>query len=245
MMRDQDFGIVRVRAFGTYDFKVTNVPVFLKEVAGTDDHFRLDEFAETMRSRLVSQFSDALGAAKIPVTGLVGRFAELGDALLAVLNPKIRERYGIELAHFVIENVSVPPEVEQAIDKRAAMTTLGNLNDYVKYQMGQSAPIAAAQGGEGAGAMQMGMGFAMAQQMAQQMAQPGGANPSPFAASAGGAAPGSSALPDLLSPADVAKALTVSEADVLATLEKGELKGKKIGSTWRITRGAVDEFLKS
>ena len=119
MMRDPDFGIVRVRAYGTYDFRVVDPKVFLKEVAGTDTNFRLDEFADTMRSRLVSMFSDSLGAAKIPVVGLVGRYGELGDALLNVINPKIREKYGLELSTFLIENVSVPPEVEQAIDKRS------------------------------------------------------------------------------------------------------------------------------
>src|SRR5690349_18314849 len=73
MMRDQDFGIVRLRAFGTYDFKIADVPKFLKEVAGTDDHFRLDEFNDTMRSRIVSVFSDALAQAKIPALDVAAR----------------------------------------------------------------------------------------------------------------------------------------------------------------------------
>jgi len=246
MMRDADFGIVRVRAFGTYDFRVVDPKVFLKEVAGTDHNFRLDEFADTMRSRLVSMFSDALGTAKIPVVGLVGRYGELGDALLNVINPVIHQKYGLELGSFVIENVSVPPEVEQAIDKKAAMATLGNLNDYVKYQMGQSLPQ---QGGGGTGVggpMEMAMGFAMAQQMMQGMGAPGGV-PAGGAFPVPGAAPAAAAagLPELLSPADAARAMGVSEADVLATIEGGDLKAKKIGSQFRITRAALDEFLKS
>ncbi len=108
MVRDKDFGIVRVRAFGTYDFRVVEPKVFLKEVAGTDHNFRLDEFADTMRSRLVSMFSDALGAAKIPVVGLVGRYGELGDALLNVINPKIREKYGLPLGSFIMMGLAVP-----------------------------------------------------------------------------------------------------------------------------------------
>jgi excisionase family DNA binding protein len=232
MMRDADFGIVRVRAFGTYDFRVADPKIFLKEVAGTDHNFRLDEFADTMRSRLVSMFSDALGAAKIPVVGLVGRYGELGDALLNVINPVIHQKYGLELGSFIIENVSVPPEVEQAIDKKAAMATLGNLNDYVKYQMGQSLPQEGGGGGAGVGGpMEMAMGFAMAQQMMQGMGAP--------------AAPAAAGLPELLSPADAAKAMGVSEADVLATIKSGDLKAKKIGSQFRITRTALDEFLKS
>ena len=140
-----------------------------------------------MRSRLVSMFSDALGTAKIPVVGLVGRYGELGDALLNVINPTISQKYGLELGSFIIENVSVPPEVEQAIDKRAAMSTLGNLNDYVKYQMGQSVVQPGGASGGAGGPMEMAMGFAMAQQMMQGMAAPGargacGSEPSPSVA---------------------------------------------------------------
>src|SRR5689334_16599253 len=109
MMRDADFGIVRLRAFGTYDFKVIDVPKFLKEVAGTDQHFRLDEFADTMRSRIVSVFSDALAKSNVPVLDVATRYSELGAALLPIINPVIGEKYGFEMPTFVIETVSVPP----------------------------------------------------------------------------------------------------------------------------------------
>ena len=88
LMRDQDFGIVRARAFGIYDFRVVDPKLFLKEVAGTDAHFRLDEFADTMRSRVVSVFSDALAAAKVPVLDVAARYQELGQALLPIINPQ-------------------------------------------------------------------------------------------------------------------------------------------------------------
>src|SRR5882672_4100908 len=138
MMRDPDFGIVRARAFGTYDFHVVDPKLFLREVAGTDDHFRLDEFADTMRSRIVSIFSDALASAKVPVLDLASRYAELGEALLPAINPAVVSKYGIEISSFIVENVSVPPEVEQAIDKRTSMAAVGNLNDYVKFQMAEA-----------------------------------------------------------------------------------------------------------
>src|SRR5829696_4367378 len=86
MMRDSDFGIVRARAFGTYDFRITDPKLFLKEVAGSDQHFRLDEFADTMRSRIVSLFSESLAEAKIPVLDVATRFSELGEALLPLIN---------------------------------------------------------------------------------------------------------------------------------------------------------------
>src|SRR5215831_10233900 len=137
MVRDQDFGIVRLRAFGTYDFRIVDPQKFLKEVAGTDNHFRLDEFADVMRSRIVSVFSEALASAKVPVLDVATRYSELGDALLPLINPAIKEKYGLEIPTFVLENVSVPAEVEQAIDKRSSMAAIGNLNDYVKFQMAQ------------------------------------------------------------------------------------------------------------
>src|SRR4029453_108498 len=135
MVRDQDFGIVRLRAFGTYDFRIVDVPRFLKEVAGPDDHFRLDEFTDGMRSRLVSVVSEALATSKVPALDIATRYKELGEALLPLINPPLREKYGIEMPTFVLENVSVPVEVEQAIDKRSSISAIGNLNDFVKYQM--------------------------------------------------------------------------------------------------------------
>src|SRR5580765_1061158 len=170
MMRDSDFGIVRLRAFGTYDFRIVEPAKFLKEVAGTDQHFRLDEFADVMRSRIVSVFSDALASSKVPALDVAARYTELGDALLPLINPVIREKYGIEMSSFILENVSVPPEVEAAIDKRSSMAAVGNLNDYVKYQMAEGMGKGGGSGTGGAAA-EMAMGFAMANQMMQQ---PGG-----------------------------------------------------------------------
>ena len=244
MLRDADFGIVRARAYGIFDFHVTDVKLFLKEVAGTDDHFRLDEFADTMRSRIVSVFTDALASAKVPVLDAASRYNELGAALLPLINPAVTTRYGIEITSFVIENISVPPEVEQAIDKRSSMAAIGNLNDYVKFQMAEGMTKG---GGEGAGmastAAGMGAGLAMGQQM---MAAMNASHTTPSGGPAGPAVPPSGGgMPGLLGTAEVAKALGVSEADVIATLEKGDLKGKKIGATWRVTKAALDEFLKS
>jgi excisionase family DNA binding protein len=249
MVRDADFGIVRVRAFGTYDFRIVDPKLFLREVAGSDHNFRLDEFADTMRSRLVSVFSDALASAKIPVLDLATRYQEIGDALLPLINPIVQSKYGLEIASFVLENASVPPEVEAAIDKRSSMSAIGNLNDYVKYQMAEGM---AKGGSSGGAATELAVGMAIAQQIIQQQGGvPGGA---PAGASAGAASPGGggaptaagagAGIPELMNPADVAKVLGVTEADVLSTIEAGELKAKKIGSAYRITRAALDEFLK-
>src|SRR5256885_3704450 len=187
MMRDPDLGIVRVRAYGTFDFHVVDPKLFLKEVAGTDDHFRLDEFADTMRSRIVSVFSDALASAKVPVLDVAARYQDLGEALLPLINPAVTAKYGLEVTSFIVENVSVPAEVEQAIDKRSSMAAVGNLNDYVKFQMAQGLEKS---DGAGVGGMaaQMAVGMAMAQQMMNQTGGILGSQATPGIQAPGGAA---------------------------------------------------------
>ena len=150
----------------------------------------------------------------------------------------------------MLENVSVPPEVEQAIDKRSSMAAIGNLNDYVKYQMGQAMTT----GGEGAAAATlpatMAMGFGMAQEMMKSM-QSGGApvgqapasDPFSPAAAQAPAAPAAGGL-QVLTPAQAAPALGVSEADVLAEIQAGTLTARQIGSQWRIAQAALDDFLR-
>jgi membrane protease subunit (stomatin/prohibitin family) len=228
MMHDPDLGVVRARAFGIYDFHVIEPKVFLKDVAGTDAHFTLEEFADTMRSRIVSVFSEALAKAKIPVFEVASRYSEVGAALLPIINAVVGTKYGLELTSFILENVSVPPEVEQAIDKRSSMSAVGNLNDYVKFQMAQGM----AQGGAGNTPAEMAMGFAIAQQMIQQPAGIMGAQPAPAASGQAGG----NASPELMTPAEAAKILSVTS---------GDLKAKKIGNAYRITRQALDEFLKA
>ncbi len=245
MMRDADFGVVRLRAFGTYDFRIVDPPRFLKEVAGTDQNFRLDEFADTMRSRIVSVFTEALAKAGVPALDVATRYSELGEALLPIINPAMTGKYGIEITSFVLENVSVPPEVEQAIDKRSSMGVIGNLNDYVKYQMGHGM----GEGGEGAAAAavpaQMAVGFGIAQEMMRGMqgnaptAGAAPASPPPLPAAADAAA-----TLDVLTPEQAAQALSVSVEDVMAAIAAGDLKARKIGNATRIARSALEEFLR-
>lgn len=238
MMRDADFGVVRLRAFGTYDFRIVNPPKFLKEVAGTDQNFRLDEFADTMRSRIVSVFSEALAKANVPALDVAQRYSELGDALLPIINPAMVDKYGIEITAFVLENVSVPPEVEKAIDARSSMGAIGNLNEYVKYQMG--ATMGQGEGG-GAAAVpaQMAVGFGIAQEMMKGMQ---GAT-QPAAPAQTQAAPAAAGGLDVLTPEQAAQALGVSVEDVMASIESGDLKARKIGNATRIAKSALEAFL--
>jgi excisionase family DNA binding protein len=152
----------------------------------------------------------------------------------------------MEISSFIVENVSLPPEVEAAIDKRSSMAAVGNLNDYVKFQMAESMTKGGGEAGSMAGtAAGLGAGLAMGQQMMSAMNTPQTTPPAAPPTSTPPVISGAGAPVQLLGPGDVAKILGVSEADVLATLEKGDLKGKKIGSTWRVSKTALDEFLKS
>ena len=219
MMRDHDLGVVRARAFGTYDFRIADPKLFLKEVAGSDHDFTLDAFLDTMRARIVSVFADSLASANIGVLDVASRYTELGEALLPVVNQIVAGKYGVQLAAFVVENVSVPAEVEQAIDKRSSMAAIGNLNDYVKYQMAQGMEKGTSSGGMAA---EMAVGLSVAQQI---MRDQGGLTI------------------DLLSPADAAKALGVSESDVMAAIEAGQLAAKKIGAAYRIRRSDLQDYV--
>jgi len=174
------------------------------------------------------------------------RYSELGEALLPIINPVITAKYGIEMASFIVENVSVPPEVEAAIDKRSSMAAIGNLNEFVKYQMGKGFESGGGAGAAGTAA-ELAVGFGLAQQMmkdgfaghaAPTIAVPPIPGPLPDTGTAG-----PPALPELMSPAEAAQALGVSEADVMSVLESGELKGKKIGATWRVTRAALTAYM--
>jgi excisionase family DNA binding protein len=147
----------------------------------------------------------------------------------------------LEITSFIVENVSVPQEVEQAIDKRSSMSAIGNLNDYVRFQMAQSL-TQPGQHSTGV-ASELAIGMAMAQQLVQQQQQQGTV---PASQAAPGTSTGSGQAGfELFSPGEVAQQLNVSEGDVIATIESGELKAKKIGSTYRITRTALEDFLKS
>ena len=189
-----------------------------------------------MRSRIVSIFTDAVASAKIPVLDVASRYTELGEALLPLINPAVTSKYGIEITSFIVENVSVPPEVEQAIDKRSSMAAIGNLNEFVKYQMGKGFESGGGSAGAAGTAAELAVGFGIAQQMMRDGFAGGQATPTV-------GAPSGASLPELLSPAEAAQARGVSEADVLAVLDAGDLKGKWIGAAWRIPRAALTDYM--
>ncbi|MCU0396803.1 MAG: SPFH domain-containing protein [Cyclobacteriaceae bacterium] len=171
MLRDPEFGPIRIRAFGTYAVKVVDAGKFIKEIAGTQAHFTVEEVSEQLRNLIVTRFTDAVGESKIPILDLAANYDELSKFISGKINPEFGE-YGLEVTKFLVENISLPPEVETALDKRSSMGILGNLNQYAQFQAANAMEQAAKNPGSDASAgMGMGMGFAMANQMAQMFNQ--------------------------------------------------------------------------
>lgn len=133
MMRDGEIGPVRLRAFGTYCFRISDPRNFITKIAGTDPDFNTEKITGYLRSILASRFADALAEAKIPVLDLAANYNEMGDLLKTALAGEIEE-YGIELTKFLVENISLPPEVEEILDKRSQMGLVGNMNTYTQFQ---------------------------------------------------------------------------------------------------------------
>lgn len=169
MLRDPEFGPVRLRAFGSFCIHVVDPKVFVQEIVGTDSHFTTDEITEQLRNMILTRFSDLLGESKIPMLDLAGRYDELSEFVQKKLSPEFGA-YGLDVSKFLVENISLPPEVEAALDKRSSMGVIGNLQAYTQFQTANAMEEAAKNpGGMAAGGMGMGMGFAMANQMGQSM----------------------------------------------------------------------------
>jgi len=169
-LRDPEFGPVRIRAFGTYAIKVSSAENFIKEIVGTDGHFTTDEITDQLRNLIVSRFADLVGEAKIPVLDMAANYDELGEFITGKIHQDFLT-YGIDITKMLVENISLPPAVEEVLDKRTSMGIIGNLNQYTQFQAANAMEKAATNDGMAGGGMGMGMGFAMANQMGQSMNQ--------------------------------------------------------------------------
>src|SRR5205823_14564804 len=165
MMRDPEFGPVRLRAFGTYAFHVTDPATFLKELVATDPSFEAYEVTNQFRNAIVSRFVDVIGSSHIPMLDLAGSYERLSKLALDRIAPELA-KMGISLTQFFVENISLPPEVEAALDKRSEMGVLGNLDQYTKLQTADAIRDAAKNPGGVAGlGAGIGAGVAIGSQM--------------------------------------------------------------------------------
>ncbi|RXZ42522.1 SPFH domain-containing protein [Crenobacter cavernae] len=183
-IRDADFGMVRLRAFGVYSYQLADPRLFYSEISGTRESYTRDELEQQLRNLTVATMTSALGAANVPFLDMAANQLLMGDKIREALVP-VFARYGVELDAFAVENVSLPEELQKAIDARISMGMVGDLAKYTQYQTAQAIPLAAENegglAGIGAGlGAGLGVGQAMADAMknslAPQPAPPGLAN---------------------------------------------------------------------
>lgn len=177
MLRDADFGPLRIRAFGTYSLRATDPRALLKELVGTDGVFEVDEVSEVLRANITTAFADVIGEAKIAALDLAAHYQDLSDKVRVKALERVDDEYGLDIPQLFIVNISLPEDVEKALDTRTSMGVIGDMNRYQQFQTGK-AILAAAEnpaGGAAAEGMGLGMGFAMAQRMTQAAAQPAAA----------------------------------------------------------------------
>ena len=162
MLRDAEFGGLRLRAFGTYGTRITDPLKFMREIVGTEGVFTTEEISNQLRNLITSRFATIIGSANIPILDVAANQDQLGEFLTNRIAPEFGE-YGLELTKLLVENISLPPAVNEALDKRTSMGMTGNLDAYLKYQAGEGL----AHGGGGGDVVGMGVGLAVGQNMAQ------------------------------------------------------------------------------
>ncbi|MCI4661110.1 MAG: SPFH domain-containing protein [Neomegalonema sp.] len=182
MIRDPEFGPTRLRAYGTYAMRVIEPGVFLREIVGTDGEFTTDEIAGQLRNIIVTRFSNALATAKIPVLDLAANLDDLGNFLRERINPEMAT-YGVEISKLLVENISLPDEVEKALDRRTSMGVVGDLRRYAQYQAAEAIREGASAGGAIGTGLGMGAGMSMGRDLAGvfapgQSAAPAASGPS-------------------------------------------------------------------
>jgi membrane protease subunit (stomatin/prohibitin family) len=188
MMRDAEFGMVRVRAFGTYSIKAADPAVLLRELVGTDPEFKTDEVDEFVRQSVVSRVVTALATSGVAVLDLAAHQNEIGDRLAGIISEDLN-LIGLQMPRFIIENVSLPPEVEAAMDKRTQMGVIGDLGRYTQFQTANAIEDAANNPGGAGEGLGIGLGVGIGQRAAAAMAAPPPSAPAQAQATAPAAGP--------------------------------------------------------
>lgn len=212
MMRDADFGMLRIRAFGIYSIRVADSKRFLRELVGTNGVYTKDDITEQLRKSLVSRFTDVLGEAKVPALDLASRYDELSELLRQKMDPEF-QTMGLACSKLFIENISLPPEVEAMMDKRTEVGMMAPvMGAFTQLQAAESIPLAAQNPGGAAGlglglGVGAGLGGAMGQQMQQALA------PAPAPAAAAPAAPAKSLKEELTELKDLFDSQLITQAE--------------------------------
>ena len=186
MLRDPEFGPMRLRAFGSYVAKVRDARKLVEQLAGTSAAFTVDDIREQLRNVIASRFADVLASAQIPALGLAASYDVLSARLAQIIEPDFA-RFGFAATQLLIENIALPEEAERALDKRTSMGVVGNLDQFARFQAAQAMEAAAKNPGGAAGSvLGLGVGLGLAGQFAGAAqaapplpARPGGPPPLP------------------------------------------------------------------
>lgn len=246
-LRDTDLGLVRLRAFGQYTMQVEDPKRFVDQFVGTQGIYRTAQIGDYLRGVVISRMTDVLGENMTSILDLPRLFDELSAGMRAALQEDF-SAMGISLRQFRVISISPTEETAKAIDERASMGAIGDMNAYMQFKtaraIGDSAQQEGSGGGEGLGmgaGLGMGMGMAgmIAQAMGQGQGQPRQAAPQQAAAAA------SAAVPEVMTLEEAAAYLKVGAADVQSLINDGSIPAKKIGTQYRISKSAIDAFLAS
>jgi membrane protease subunit (stomatin/prohibitin family) len=187
MMRDADFGPVRVRAFGTYTLRAAEPRALLEALVGTDGEFEAEEISELLRSIVASSFADVVASSELSVLDFASNYSLMADRVKGAVVSRVDDEYGLDIPQLFIVNISLPGEVEKALDTRTSMGVIGDMAAYQAYQLGTAMPVAAANPAGGVAGAGVGLGMGLA--VAQQMATAGLGAPAPAAAPVAAAPP--------------------------------------------------------
>ena len=169
MLRDPEFGPTRLRAFGTYTIKVADAAVFMREIVGTDGEFTADEISYQIRNIIVQEFSRAIAQSGIPVLDMAANTGDVGKLVADAIDPTLKQ-YGLTIPELYIENISLPPAVEKALDERTSRGVAGNLDEHMRWKAAEAMTM---EGSAAGSAMGMGMGAGMGMQMGNMMGNAG------------------------------------------------------------------------
>jgi excisionase family DNA binding protein len=240
-LRDTDLGLVRLRAYGTFSVQVEDPALFVNKIVGTQGIYQTPQIARFLRGIIVAKLTDLLGELGKGLFDLPALYDEIGAGSKA----KVQDDFanlGVQLKTLYVNSISPTEETAKAIDERASMGAIGDMQKYLQYQTALGIRDAAqTEGGGMTGAgVGMGAGLGMGAVMAQTMGQAVAPQQQDSAP-----APAAPSVPEVMTLSEAAAYMRVGEEDVLSVIQEGELKAKKIGTSYRISRKAVDEFLSS
>ena len=236
-LRDKDLGLAQLRAHGAYSMVIAEPQRFVAQIVGTQGLYQTSQIEDYLRTMVVSRLTDLLGETQAGLFDLPALFDEISAAVKAKLVDDF-SAVGIDLKQFFLLSISPTEETQKAIDERAAMGAIGDMQRYLQFKAARAMGAAAESGGEAGGAAATGVGFGagigLGTGMAGMIAQ---------AMQGAAAGPAAAAVPDVMSLAEAAAYLKVGEADVQALIDEGQIKAKKVGTAYRISKKVIDEFL--